>query len=155
MDLSERDAGQGEGRVAEQRAQIYGAATTREQQANADIAKFLPEWRGGCPILTHGPPSEPRPVPVGRADRDVGVTARACSGVDSGAMACTDKADPPARRRQAGQSGGAPSPAAVRVVVIEDEQDITLTIAERLTAEGWEVSNALDGPSGVRNVTDV
>src|SRR5690625_2776039 len=86
MDLSERDAGQGEGRVAEQRAQIYGAATTREQQANAVIAKFLPEWREGCPILTHGPPSEPRTVPVGRADHDVGLTARACSGVYSGAM---------------------------------------------------------------------
>src|SRR5690625_1309090 len=111
MDLSERDAGQGEGRVAEQRAQIYGAATTREQQANAVIAKFLPEWREGCPILTHGPPSEPRTVPVGRADHDVGLTARACSGVYSGAMSTPDQADQSARPRQAGQSGGASSPA--------------------------------------------
>jgi len=155
MDLSERDAGQGEGRVAEQRAQIYGAATTREQQANAVIAKFLPEWREGCPILTHGPPSEPRTVPVGRADHDVGLTARACSGVYSGAMSTPDQADQSARPRQAGQSGGASSPAPVRVVVIEDEPTITRAIADRLTAEGWEVSTALDGPSGVRTVTDV
>src|SRR5699024_9723435 len=57
--------------------------------------------------------------------------------------------------RQAGQSGGASSPAPVRVVVIEDEPTITRAIADRLTAEGWEVSTALDGPSGVRTVTDV
>lgn len=43
----------------------------------------------------------------------------------------------------------------MRVVVIEDEPTITRAIADRLTAEGWEVSTALDGPSGVRAVTDV
>ncbi|HJB08957.1 MAG TPA: response regulator transcription factor [Candidatus Brachybacterium merdavium] len=41
------------------------------------------------------------------------------------------------------------------MVVIEDEPTITRAIADRLTAEGWEVSTALDGPSGVRTVTDV
>ena len=43
----------------------------------------------------------------------------------------------------------------VRVVVIEDEPTITRAIADRLTAEGWEVSTALDGPSGVRTVAEV
>ena len=43
----------------------------------------------------------------------------------------------------------------VRVVVIEDEPTITRAIADRLTAEGWEVSTALDGPSGVRMVAEV
>ncbi|MGP9539446.1 response regulator transcription factor [Brachybacterium sp. AOP43-C2-M15] len=43
----------------------------------------------------------------------------------------------------------------VRVVVIEDELTITRAIADRLTAEGWEVATALDGPSGVRTVAEV
>ncbi|MGP9693303.1 response regulator transcription factor [Brachybacterium sp. AOP25-B2-12] len=43
---------------------------------------------------------------------------------------------------------GAPT----RVVVIEDEPTITRAIADRLAAEGWQVSTALDGPSGVRTV---
>lgn len=43
----------------------------------------------------------------------------------------------------------------VRVVVIEDEPTITRAIADRLTAEGWEVSTALDGPTGVRTVAEV
>ena len=43
----------------------------------------------------------------------------------------------------------------VRVVVIEDEPTITRAIADRLTAEGWEVATALDGPSGVRTVAEV
>ncbi|MBP2383822.1 response regulator transcription factor [Brachybacterium sacelli] len=43
----------------------------------------------------------------------------------------------------------------VRVVVIEDEPTITRAIADRLTAEGWEVTTALDGPSGVRTVAEV
>src|SRR5699024_1302725 len=129
-------------------------ATTREQQANAVIAKFLPEWRGGCPILAHGPPSEPRTVPVGRADHDVGLTARACSGVYRGAMSTPDQADQSARRRQAAQRGGACPAGGVRVVGIEREPPITPAIAERLTAEGWPVSTTPDGPPGVRSVTD-
>lgn len=44
---------------------------------------------------------------------------------------------------------------AVSVVVIEDEPTITRAIADRLAAEGWQVATALDGPSGVRMVTDV
>jgi DNA-binding response OmpR family regulator len=43
----------------------------------------------------------------------------------------------------------------VRVVVIEDEPTIARAVADRLTAEGWEVSTALDGPSGVRTVAEV
>ncbi|MGP5051883.1 response regulator transcription factor [Brachybacterium alimentarium] len=43
----------------------------------------------------------------------------------------------------------------VRVVVIEDEPTITHAIADRLTAEGWEVTTAYDGPSGVRTVAEV
>src|SRR5690625_7527551 len=54
-------------------------------------------------------------------------------------MSTPDQADQSARPRQAGQSGGASSPAPVRVVVIEDEPTITRAIADRLTAEGWEV----------------
>ncbi|PWH05373.1 DNA-binding response regulator [Brachybacterium endophyticum] len=42
-----------------------------------------------------------------------------------------------------------------RVVVVEDEPTITGAIADRLTAEGWDVSTALDGPSGVRTVSEV
>ncbi|MDN5901234.1 MAG: response regulator transcription factor [Brachybacterium sp.] len=49
----------------------------------------------------------------------------------------------------------APGTAPVRVVVIEDELTITRAIADRLTAEGWEVTTASDGPSGVRAVTEV
>ncbi|MBB5831084.1 response regulator transcription factor [Brachybacterium aquaticum] len=50
----------------------------------------------------------------------------------------------------------APSDTApARVVVIEDEPTITRAIADRLAAEGWEVSTALDGPSGVRTVQEV
>ncbi|UEJ82853.1 response regulator transcription factor [Brachybacterium halotolerans subsp. kimchii] len=41
-----------------------------------------------------------------------------------------------------------------RVVVVEDEPTITRAIADRLTAEGWEVSTALDGPSGVAAVRE-
>jgi DNA-binding response OmpR family regulator len=41
-----------------------------------------------------------------------------------------------------------------RVVVVEDEPTITRAIADRLTAEGWEVSTALDGPSGVSAVRE-
>ena len=48
-----------------------------------------------------------------------------------------------------------PGTAPVRVVVIEDELTITRAIADRLTAEGWEVTTAPDGPSGVRTVTEV
>lgn len=43
----------------------------------------------------------------------------------------------------------------VRVVVIEDEPTITQAIADRLTAEGWDVSTAPDGPTGVRTVAEV
>src|SRR5699024_3311252 len=44
----------------------------------------------------------------------------------------------------------APDTAPARVVVIEDELTITRAIADRLAAEGWEVTTAPDGPSGVR-----
>lgn len=49
----------------------------------------------------------------------------------------------------------APGTAPVRVVVIEDEPTINRAITDRLTAEGWEVHSALDGPSGVRTVAEV
>lgn len=49
----------------------------------------------------------------------------------------------------------APGTAPVRVVVIEDELTITRAIADRLAAEGWEVTTAPDGPSGVRAVSEV
>lgn len=49
--------------------------------------------------------------------------------------------------------GGPESP--VRVVVVEDEPTITRAIADRLAAEGWEVTTAGDGPSGVRTVEEV
>lgn len=49
----------------------------------------------------------------------------------------------------------APGTAPVRVVVIEDELTITRAITDRLTAEGWDVTTAPDGPSGVRAVTEV
>ncbi|ATG53184.1 DNA-binding response regulator [Brachybacterium vulturis] len=49
----------------------------------------------------------------------------------------------------------APGTAPVRVVVIEDELTITRAITDRLTAEGWEVTTAPDGPSGVRAVAEV
>src|SRR5699024_9739693 len=37
----------------------------------------------------------------------------------------------------------------VRVLVVEDEPAIATQIAHRLSAEGWEVETAGDGPSGV------
>lgn len=83
------------------------------------------------------------------------LTAGARPGVYSGAMSTPDQEEQFARPAPAGQSGSAPSSAPVRVVVIEDEPTITRAIADRLTAEGWEVSTALDGPSGVRTVSDV
>ena len=43
----------------------------------------------------------------------------------------------------------------VHVVVIEDEPTITRAIADRLSAEGWQVTTALDGPTGVRAVSEV
>src|SRR5699024_12101839 len=49
----------------------------------------------------------------------------------------------------------APDTAPARVVVIEDELTITRAIADRLAAEGWEVTTAPDGPSGVRAVSEV
>lgn len=42
----------------------------------------------------------------------------------------------------------------VRVVVVEDEPTITRAIADRLAAEGWDVTTAPDGPSGVRAVLE-
>ncbi|GAA1483367.1 response regulator transcription factor [Brachybacterium fresconis] len=68
------------------------------------------------------------------------ITEDAGAAVYSGAMSTPDQA--------------ASSPP-VRVVVIEDEPTITRAIADRLTAEGWEVTTALDGPSGVRTVAEV
>lgn len=38
----------------------------------------------------------------------------------------------------------------IRVLVVEDEPAIATAIAHRLTAEGWQVDVAGDGPSGVR-----
>ncbi|GAA1332981.1 response regulator transcription factor [Brachybacterium rhamnosum] len=52
-------------------------------------------------------------------------------------------------------SSSAPGADPVRVVVVEDEPTITRAIADRLTAEGWEVTTAPDGPSGVRTVLEV
>ena len=40
------------------------------------------------------------------------------------------------------------------VVIVEDEPTIARAIADRLTAEGWQVVVAHDGPSGVRAVED-
>ncbi len=60
---------------------------------------------------------------------------------------------PPEKR--AHPSSGAPeaSPAAsTRVVVVEDEPTIARAIADRLVAEGWAVTVAGDGPSGVEAV---
>lgn len=68
------------------------------------------------------------------------LTVDAGAAVYSGAMSTPD------------QAAAAPP---VRVVVIEDEPTITRAIADRLTAEGWEVTTALDGPSGVRTVAEV
>src|SRR5699024_11397938 len=45
--------------------------------------------------------------------------------------------------------------APARAVAIEDELTITRAIADRLAAEGWEVTTAPDGPSGVRAVSEV
>src|SRR5690625_2480878 len=36
-----------------------------------------------------------------------------------------------------------------RALVVEDEPDIAAQIAHRLTAEGWRVEVASDGPAGV------
>lgn len=55
--------------------------------------------------------------------------------------------------RMSNASASSPSPAPrTRVVVIEDEPTIAGAIADRLTAEGWEVSTAPDGPAGVEAV---
>ncbi len=44
----------------------------------------------------------------------------------------------------------APSPTdATRVLVVEDEPDIAAQIAHRLSAEGWEIEVAGDGPGGI------
>ncbi|WP_460477557.1 response regulator transcription factor [Brachybacterium huguangmaarense] len=48
-----------------------------------------------------------------------------------------------------------PSEARTRVVVVEDEPAIAHAIADRLAAEGWDVTRAADGPSGVRAVEQV
>lgn len=54
---------------------------------------------------------------------------------------------------------GVPTPSTgadpVRVVVVEDEPTIARAIADRLRAEGWEVTNAGDGPAGVAAVQTV
>ncbi len=47
------------------------------------------------------------------------------------------------------------STAAPRVVVVEDELTIAQTIADRLSAEGWQVRVAHDGPSGVVAISQV
>lgn len=57
-------------------------------------------------------------------------------------------ASAPSTSAESSDGSGAPT----RVVVIEDEPTITRAIADRLAAEGWQVSTALDGPSGVRTV---
>jgi DNA-binding response OmpR family regulator len=45
---------------------------------------------------------------------------------------------------------GAPGPAPVRVLVVEDEHAIATEIARRLEAEGWQVTVASDGLAGVQ-----
>src|SRR5699024_7768891 len=49
----------------------------------------------------------------------------------------------------------APATAPARVVVIEDELTITRATADRLAAEGWEVTTAPAGPSGLRAGSEV
>ncbi|WP_413452295.1 response regulator transcription factor [Georgenia phoenicis] len=44
---------------------------------------------------------------------------------------------------------GPPTTDATRVLVVEDEPDIAAQIAHRLSAEGWRVEIAGDGPGGV------
>ena len=39
-----------------------------------------------------------------------------------------------------------------RIVVVEDERTIARTISDRLSAEGWAVAIAHDGPSGVATI---
>ena len=51
--------------------------------------------------------------------------------------------------RSAQPSNGAGA-SGTRVLVVEDEPAIATAIAHRLTAEGWQVDVAGDGPSGVR-----
>ena len=46
-------------------------------------------------------------------------------------------------------STGPPTPDVTRVLVVEDEPDIAAQIAHRLSAEGWRVEIAGDGPGGV------
>lgn len=53
---------------------------------------------------------------------------------------------------RAGQSDGAGT---TRVLVVEDEPAIATAIAQRLTAEGWLVTVAGDGPSGVRTASEL
>ena len=43
----------------------------------------------------------------------------------------------------------------VRVLVVEDEPAIASAIAHRMTAEGWQVEVAADGPTGVRAAADL
>ena len=51
---------------------------------------------------------------------------------------------------RAAQPPGGAGAGGTRVLVVEDEPAIATAIAHRLTAEGWQVDVAGDGPSGVR-----
>jgi DNA-binding response OmpR family regulator len=53
-----------------------------------------------------------------------------------------------------GSTSGTDVPRAQRVLVVEDEPTIALSVAHRLRAEGYEVEIAHDGPSAVRTALD-
>lgn len=54
--------------------------------------------------------------------------------------------------RPAVSEASSPAPT---VVVVEDERTIARTISDRLSAEGWRVVTAHDGPSGVETIRSV
>lgn len=43
-----------------------------------------------------------------------------------------------------------PVPAGKRILLVEDEPGLVLTLTDRLAAEGYETASATDGPSGLR-----
>jgi CheY-like chemotaxis protein len=42
-----------------------------------------------------------------------------------------------------------------RVLLVEDEPGLVLTITDRLRAEGYDVASAADGPSGLERASAV
>ena len=47
----------------------------------------------------------------------------------------------------------ATAPRAKRVLLIEDEPGLVLTLTDRLKSEGYEVGAAADGPAGLERAT--